>query len=235
MSSTREYILRLEDVDANYELTNKALLALMENVADEDSGKAGDDIMALNTRGLSWVIVEWRLEVFERPKYRDRVRVETWPREVGSRFVWRDFEVYHGKKLIAVASSKWMIVDLTKKAVIRIDNARIMKYQTEKRSAFQKPLTNRLKANIMYDETAPAIIRKSDIDLNGHLHNLAYLDLIKEHISYEPNIMRIIFHREIKYDDKVVIKIAKNSPMSQIAIVDQNDKVYSLVEFSNTI
>ena len=180
MSSTRDFTLRLEDVDTNYELTNKALLALMENTADEDFAKVDDDIMSLNSQGLSWVIVEWNLQVIARSKYHERIRVKTWTREVGARFIWRDFEVCSGKKLIAIASSKWMIIDLTKKSIIRLDNKRTAKYQVENRSAFQKPPANRLKANIMYDEIAPAIIRKSDIDLNGHIHNLAYLDLIKE-------------------------------------------------------
>ena len=38
-----------------------------------------------------------------------------------------------------------------------------------------------------------------------------------------------------KYDDKVIIKIAKDNPTSQIAIVDQNDKVYSLISLTEAI
>ena len=112
MPYSHSFFLRLEDADSNYFITNKAILELMENTADEASAQIGDDIMSLNARGLSWVIIEWNFEILNRPRYRDEITVQTWVREANNRYIWRDLEVILGEQKIAVATSKWMLIEL---------------------------------------------------------------------------------------------------------------------------
>ena len=230
MPYRRVFVLRLEDVDANYVLTNKAILELMENTSDEDSAKVGDDIRSLNAQGLSWVIVEWDLKVFLRPKYHEKVTVYTWPREVNSRYVWRDFEIFwHGQK-VAAASSKWMIIKLDSKTIVRFDGERLAKYQIDPRVALPEQPRGRISVLDEYDTSRPIHIRHADIDLNGHMHNSTYLDLIKEINPQDARAIRIIFHREIKLGDKVTIKSRINHLQQSIAIVNAENEAYALVE-----
>ena len=230
MSYAREYILRLEDTDANYNITNKSILALMENTSDEDSAKYDVDIRTLNKRGQSWVIVEWNLEVYSRAKYGDKVRVETWPREVNSRFIWRDFVLYRNDEKIAAASSKWMIVDLVQKTTARITQAEIDKYPIEDRCAISTSDSKRLRLLDDYDSSHKIVLRKSDMDLNGHMHNLSYLDLADEIGNANPQKERIVFHREIKLSDSVIVKSKTIDCVQHLAIVNEKDEVYSFVE-----
>ncbi len=234
MSYARDFILRLEDTDANYKLTNKAILELMENTSDEDSAHYGDDIVSLNAQNLSWVIVEWNLEVYIRPKYHEKVRVVTWPREVNSRFVWREFEVYCGSKKVAAASSKWMIVNLLTKSIVRSNQDRIMKYQIEDRAAITAN-SKRLKAAEEYSKKRYVALRNCDMDLNGHMHNLNYLDLIKEVVKDEPGKFRIVFHREITPSDKVYVALAKNGVSKQVIIANGDDTPYSIAELGELL
>ena len=234
MSYARDYILRIEDTDDNYCVTNKAILELMENTSDEDSARYGDDIMSLNAQGLSWVIVEWNLEVFQRPKYHQKLRVITWPREVNSRYVWREFEVFCGKEKVAAASSKWMIIDLAKKTIIRLDDGRIKKYEIEARAATTLR-TKRLKLSDNLGRRRYMPLRRADMDINGHVHNLSYLDFIREEVNEEPNCFRIIYHREIKLGDKLYLASATDGDLRQIALMNADGTPFSIVEIAPAI
>ena len=234
MSYARDFILRLEDTDANYKLTNKAILELMENTSDEDSAHYGDDIVSLNAQNLSWVIVEWNLEVYARPKYHEKVRVATWPREVNSRYVWREFEVFCGKEKVAAASSKWMIIDLAKKTIVRFDDERVNKYEIEARAAtILKTKRLKLSENLGCKRYMP--LRRADMDINGHVHNLSYLDFIREEIGEEPNRFRIIYHREIKLGDKLYLVSATDGGLRQIALIDVDGVPFSIAEIAPPI
>ena len=230
MSYKRKFILRLEDVDATYALTNKAILELMENTSDEDSARTKDDIRSLNAQGLSWVIVEWNLEVYSRPEYREEVTVCTWPREINSRYVWRDFEMFCRGQKIAAASSKWMIVDLKSKTIIRLGAERLSKYTISARAALSSQSRKRLSVLEGYDISRQAIIRQADMDLNSHMHNSTYLDLIKEVSQFDARAVRIIFHREVKIGDEIFVKMKAQNNWQSIAITNADNDAYTLVE-----
>ena len=230
MSYSRSFSLRLEDADSNYFVTNKAILELMENTSDEASAQLGDDIMSLNAQGLSWVIVEWNFEILERPKYRDEITVHTWLREVTSRYVWRDFEVFCGDRKIAIASSKWMLIKLDSKALVELDEQRMAKYQVDNKSAFSHMEQSRLELDETYQNITPIHMRKADFDLNNHVHNSTYLDYMQEVGFMEPRKIRMIFHREITQQDKVSVKSNIIDNTAHLAICNDNNEVYFLAE-----
>ena len=234
MSYARDYILRIEDTDEEYYATNKAFLELMENTSDEDSARCGDDIVSLNARGLSWVIVEWNLEVFQRPKYRQKLHVVTWPREVNSRYVWREFEVFCGREKVAAASSKWMIINLATKSIVHFNDERIKKYEIEARAATALR-TKRLKLSENLGRRRYMPLRRADMDINGHVHNLSYLDFIREELDEEPNRFRIIYHREIKLGDKLHLASATDGDLRQIALLNADGTPFSIVEIASAI
>lgn len=230
MPYSRSFFLRLEDADSNYFITNKAILELMENTADEASAQIGDDIMSLNARGLSWVIVEWNFEILNRPRYRDEITVQTWARDANNRYIWRDFEVFLGEQKIAVATSKWMLIELDEKQIVELDEQHLAAYQIEDREALPNPTRARLELDETYQNSAPIYMRKADFDLNNHVHNSTYLDYMQEVGLTEPRKIRMVFHREITQRDKVFVKSNISGELAHIAICNENNEAFFLAE-----
>jgi acyl-ACP thioesterase len=86
----------------------------------------------------------------------------------------------------------------------------------------------RLKELDNYSKRLDYYIRKSDIDLNNHVHNLNYLDMALEVIDdkYYSNI-EIEYLKEIKYDDKIIVMSEKTNDKYYIKIYNETNNVTS--------
>ena len=82
----------------------------------------------------------------------------------------------------------------------------------------------------------PYHIRRKEIDLNGHLHNLCYLDIaleiLPEEVYYERDFkeIRITYRKEIKADEKeITCKYKKENGTHTVGIYGQNGTLRSIV------
>lgn len=92
----------------------------------------------INKTHVAWILLNWKLEVFSRPLWNHKVTIKTWPRRFNRCYSCRDFEVYdESDKLIAIASSKWVLLDLIKDSIARITEEMAERYQLLNKSVFQ--------------------------------------------------------------------------------------------------
>ena len=59
-------------------LTNKSFLALMENLAGAHSAYCHYTFSDLEKDNLSWIIINWKLQVMKRPKADEIITIKTW-------------------------------------------------------------------------------------------------------------------------------------------------------------
>ena len=79
------------------------------------------------------------------------------------------------------------------------------------KNVFNEIEFEKLKELKEYDNELNYAIRKSDIDINNHVHNLNYIDMAHEILNEEKvyDNIRISYKKEIKYGDKikVIVKV----------------------------
>ena len=82
-------------------------------------------------------------------------------------------------------------------------------------------------------------VKRRDIDINGHMHNLYYLDLAYEALPEEIynerpfDSVRIQYRKEIKLGDTVKCKYAKVDDKNIVAIYSEDENtLHALVELS---
>ena len=63
------YKIGLEDIGRNNEATNKALLAIMQDIACLHSASVGYGVLEIETKKRAWMLLDWKMEVIKRPKY----------------------------------------------------------------------------------------------------------------------------------------------------------------------
>ena len=99
--------INYSDVDENNQVTNKGLLRLLQEVAGIHCGLLGYGVNDTPKTGLAWILLNWKLKVFARPKTNTNLLIKTWTRKKTPLFVYRDFEIYdNAYNLVAIASSK---------------------------------------------------------------------------------------------------------------------------------
>ena len=117
------------------------------------------------------------------PKWGETVSILTFPRG-GRRIVaWRDFVLTgaDGEEL-GRASSEWMLIDLASRKVVAIPEAVFAAANTVRAPVFgDEPF---LKLRWECSATSPDALafraRRGDIDLNGHVNNVHYVEWLME-------------------------------------------------------
>ena len=102
----------IPDVGENNTLTNIAILKLMQETAALHSDSVGYGLNDSPKTHLAWIILNWRLKVFSRPIWNTKLTIKTWAKPVGKLYFYRDLEIYDSNEnLVAIASSKWILID----------------------------------------------------------------------------------------------------------------------------
>jgi len=236
---TYEYKTRYTDVGSNNKLTLKALVATLQQAAISHSEEAGYGVSTIDQTHLAWLLLDWKVQVISYTNSNETLNVKTWPRTFDKLYSYRDFEVFDSKNnLIAIASSKWFAIDTESK--------KIRKLTPEITEAYGEPVTKcvfenafneklkvpeDLKLNFNYE------IQRRDIDTNGHVNNLNYIDFALETLDekiYNSNTflnLEVIYKKEIKLHEKINCYYSFENDKHIITIKSEdNETVHSVVK-----
>ena len=87
-------------------ITNKSILTMLQDIAEMHSSSVGFGVTDLNTTHCSWALLNWKLEIFSRPKYGDVITIKTWARYNTKLYCYRDFEILNSNgDVIGIATS----------------------------------------------------------------------------------------------------------------------------------
>ena len=235
-----KFKMGLKDIDKNNLLKNRAILEYLENIGSFHSDVAGYGAEYTGKTGIAWVLLGWKLKVLKRPQYGQELEIHTWAKLGSKVATFRDFEIYdNNQNLCAIATSKWTMVDIRKGKITKIDDEVINAYKVESKNVFQKLELEKLKIPSNFDYKTEYTVKRKDIDINGHMHNLYYLDLAYEALPEEIYEKRpfdnvnIQYKKEIKLGEKVICKYAKVENKYNVTIFSEDEKnVHAIVELS---
>ena len=236
-----EYTVKLSEIDKNNKATNKAILSYLEDTGGKHSNIAGYGIFDIPRTHLTWLLLEWKLQVIRRPNYAEKIKVTTWSKNSVKCYAYRDFKVYDEQgNVIALAASKWVLVDTQKGRIVKIEPDLLEKYEPElDKYAFEGEDFSKIHVPEEYQFETKYIVRKSDIDVNNHMHNLNYLDLANEALPEEIykegqlNNVRITYKKEIKLGESVECKYSFINGKHLVIVKSQDESVlHALIELS---
>ena len=182
------YKVELEDIGRENKIDNKRIVTIMEDIAGSHSDKVGLGVSASAINKKAWVLLDWKIKILKRPAYNEYIDASTWSRKSDRLCAFRDFELYdQNGELCAIGTSRWLYMDLVRRRPIILDNKMNDIYGTEtEKNVFDEeikkielPDLDNLPDNIMVTEK-PYLIQRRDIDINGHLHNVSYLEAALE-------------------------------------------------------
>lgn len=228
----------LKDIGKDNKIKNRALLEFLENIGAYQSDLVGYGANDTKQTNLAWILLDWKLKVINRPKYGEILDIRTWGKGAYKFFTYRDFEIYNEKgELCAIATSKWALIDIRNRKMARLTEDIIAKYELEEKNVFSIKELDKLKEPDHYMSNILYKVKRKDIDLNNHMHNLYYLDLAYETLPEEVynkrpfDNVRITYKKEITLGETVLCKYANIGNKHIIVIKDEEDKVvHSIIE-----
>ena len=161
---------------------------------------------------ISWVLTRMVVKMNRYPVWEDELTVETFPRGGRKIVAWRDFEVKDAKGgTLGVASSEWMIIDLATRKIHAVPekvfaandpkNAPVL--GLEPFAKFRFPADTEVRQPEIFTAM------KSQIDLNGHVNNVHYINWMLEPCESRcPAEMEVVFRSETFAGDEVRVETA---------------------------
>lgn len=205
---TYSFVAEPFHVDFTGRLTMGVLGNHLLNCAGFHATERGFGIAMLNESNYTWVLSRLAIELEEMPLQYESFSVQTWIENVYRLFTDRNFAILNKDgKPIGYARSIWAMISMdTRKPadLLSLHNGSIVDYICQKECPIEKP--GRIKVN--QKELAGEVVTKySDIDINGHVNSIRYiehiLDLFPLEIFREKRIRRfeMAYNAESYYGD----------------------------------
>lgn len=180
-----DFVVDYVDLDTHGIISDWGFFKHLQEIGCLHAEKLGYGISNTLKTGLAWILLDWKLQVFKRPIWRDKLHVRTWPSKIEHACNFRDYEIFDeaGNKL-AIATSRWILYDLNNKRIFKITPDIAKLFDPCGVSVFDTEIEK------LHEVEGGAInfeykVLRRDIDSNGHVNNLNYINFAKEALPEE--------------------------------------------------
>ncbi|RHJ93526.1 acyl-[acyl-carrier-protein] thioesterase [Parabacteroides bouchesdurhonensis] len=171
----------------------------------------------MTEKHTAWVLSRLAIEITDYPKSSESITVYTWVDEVGRLFTSRCFELANGEgKTFGFARSIWAAIDMETRRPTLLDVEGLSAYISDRPCPIEKP--GKIVPVEAKTEAVPYKVKYSDLDINGHLNSIKYmehlLDLFDIGMFREKEISRfeIAYQAEGKYGMMLGLHLAEAAP-----------------------
>ncbi len=157
----------------------KATLAMIGNclihAASQHASSRGFGFGDMAGRHTAWVLSRLAIELQVYPRAGERLVVRTWISEVGRLATHRCFELSDGEgRIFGYARSTWAAIDLESRRPTLLDAPALNPYLSDRLCPIEPPMKIQPVEQGSPEETFR--VRYSDLDINGHLNSMKYIE-----------------------------------------------------------
>lgn len=230
----RKYPVNIFNTDLTGKLSPGSLFSFFEDIAGRHASVLGLGRDNLMSGGNFWALSRMMVKIERLPDAMEEITLRTWPRGTDYIYALRDFEMYDEQgKILAAATSSWIIVDYSSRKVQRPDKTLSLLNTDfpEKRAVG----TNARKISPLPSDCRTVTsmqVRTEDMDVNMHVNNARYVTWVINSypaghiISHSPAIIEANYLAEGHIDEKVNIITAESTdqPASFLhSVMREND------------
>ena len=167
---------------------------------------------------ISWVLTRLKVRIARFPKWEEKVSILTFPRGERRIVAYRDFVLTGADGVeLGRATSEWMLIDLASRKIVAIPDGVFAAANTVREPVFgEEPF-----AKLRWDckaESPDALsfrARRGDIDLNGHVNNVHYVEWLMEgrpEAAGQCHEIDIVFKSEKLEGEEVRVESVETEP-----------------------
>ena len=185
------------EVDFKNRITLPLIVNHLLNTAGIHANERGFGIQRLNKENHTWVLSRLAMELNNRPKCDETLRIRTWIENVMRSFTLRNFQFETGEgEVIGYARSIWAMIDTATRHPVSLIGQGIEEYIHQKDCPIEKP-----GKIIIPEQSAQSsfVVAYSDLDINKHLNSAKYVEHIIDTLPIEVMERESPFRFEIEY------------------------------------
>ena len=233
--------IRTNDTDFNNRLKLNSIFVFLQDNAAAHADKLHLGYKDLLKNDLGWVLSWVRVEIDKYPKYTDTIKIKTWPKCKYKLYSMRDFLLYDEQgNIIIKASTAWLPVNIKTKRIVDLQSMNIkIPYEPNEDALNVYPeKLNPLKESQIIESK---VFKYTDLDLNQHVNNTKYVEMILDCFSKEFHSNHVIknitvsFQSESFYGDEIEVSISNNPTTELMNIVEAKNKVSGKTVFQSVV
>lgn len=191
MKWSGEYRIIAGDVDCNDIVSASSIFRYMQEAANSAMEADGPSYNELFDQGLAFILSRMRMSSYSPIRAHDNVVVQSWACE--SRGVqWnRCYRILRDGMIVAEAVSVWALCGVHDKKLHRV-NEFDFGYRTDDMIELDMPARFKIPDDVEMKLVGERTVEYADIDLNGHMNNAHYPDVLCSYIGTDMRGQRVI-------------------------------------------
>lgn len=208
-------------------LSLRSLVGLMFDVSFRQSEKIEKN---LGLEDCAWLVYSWDIEIKSPARLGDKLEITTIPTHMKRFYAYRNFLVTRNGEEIIRAKATFILFDRNKMRPVVIDEKILDAYGRED-VLYEGENIGKIK-NL--DKCAQIVVRKADLDQNGHVNNGIYFDYIKEIPGFSDEkvaFIKLVYKNEIKLGDEISLGLREANGLE--FSLDSSDKnhAYGVIRY----
>ncbi len=226
MKETVKFTVSVHDEDAFGNMRASAVLRRMQECANVQlqkmtapNGRRTVEDMAEKNRGF--ILCKLNMKVYRACKAYDGLTVESWISKERGVVSERLYKVFCGNELVAEGASAWAIIEGGEK-ILRVSEYEDLSVHDGDTCTVETPRHLRIPCPEKLEFVGEKTVLYSDIDLNGHINNTNYPDMLA---SFIPEMRYVRFSNDRgRYISGINISFVSDAPLGDTV------KIYSYKE-----
>lgn len=228
MKWSTDFTVRYHDTDANEIVSPSFIFKLLQETAMCQMKAQRPSYRELLNQNKSFVISGIRVEMYEPLTHGEVITVSTWGCEPRGFSFPRSYSIERDGEIVCEANSTWALVDTREKKLVRSSDVEL-NYYTDKPNELSNPVRFRIPAELNLSLVGEYTIRYSDTDVNGHMNNTNYPDMLLNAMPSPENKLiksiAISYQSEAKVGDCLKIYMGRMDGKYYLRSVHEDGKV----------
>lgn len=162
------------------------ILILLEETAADHCLSINHSLYDLIKQDIGWVLLTGYMQIDRYPCYKEKITIKTWLSRYKTIRGIRENIIYDEKgKMIGKAKGQWLFYDIKRKRPVKIFDDIQRKWSSSPEESVKHDIYKKIEAIDTAKYTSKFNINKYDLDTNGHVNNIRYLQWLLETIPEE--------------------------------------------------
>ena len=217
MKWSGEYTVNANDVDFNNIASVSNMLRYMQDAANYEMEEDGLSYNELFSRGLSFVLSRIRMSFYSPIYAHEKIEVQSWACESRGVQFNRCYRIIKNGVIAAEAVSVWALVGVNDRHLHRVNE-------------FDMPARFKIPDDVDMRLVSERVVEYADVDMNGHMNNTHYPDVLCSPLSENMRGQRVIsmgisFLSEAPLGESVKIYSGMSDGNHYVRTVKENGQV----------
>lgn len=208
---TRTFPLTAAEVDVFGNCRPAALLTMFQDMATEHGAimQVHREYLMDNYNAI-WMLVRLWYRLQRPLKMGEELTVVTYHRGPGGMTVYRDFDLFVGEECVGEGVSAWVVADVDSRKMLRtgsVENIANSPVPAQVKDKTLRGIRSPENRQVVYTKA----VRYSDLDVNGHMNNTKYADVLLDAFTLEElsgnfvSEMQLNFSRECLFGEAIEV------------------------------